>query len=248
MLKMIIAFCCDSFSDPSVVVSPQSHYFRKYHLFVGDPFWFKIVIRYSPIQALNFTVKESLRSTLNITNEMIKKDGLGAGWLAANMTNGAVAGAISLFCIYPTDISRVRLANDSLARMKARQQLSHQTLVNSTTSNGLIDVFRKIIRNEGIRGLYRGFMASCSGTMVYRSLYFGLFDSLKPFLLNGYYSKDSFFASFALAWPITIFAGIASYPFDIVRRRMTIMHGALHDYSSSFDCFRQVCAVLSAGQ
>jgi solute carrier family 25 (adenine nucleotide translocator) protein 4/5/6/31 len=105
--------------------------------------------------------------------------------------------------------------------------------------NGLIDVFQKTIRNHGIRGLYRGFMASCSGTMVYRSLYFGLFDSLKPFLLNGYYSKDSFFASFALAWPITIFAGIASYPFDTVRRRISMTSSGLK-FGTSFRSVRQV--------
>ncbi len=57
---------------------------------------------------------------------------------------------------------------------------------------------------DGIAGLYRGFAISCVGIVVYRGLYFGLYDSLKPAL--GPYS-DNFLASFVLGWGITNFAG-----------------------------------------
>jgi len=35
-------------------------------------------------------------------------------------------------------------------------------------------------RADGVLGLYRGFWVSCTCIFIYRGLYFGLFDSLKP--------------------------------------------------------------------
>lgn len=53
--------------------------------------------------------------------------------------------------------------------------------------DGLFDVFRKIVKTDGIVGLYRGFMISCVSIAVYRGCYFGFFDSLKPVVLQGAY-------------------------------------------------------------
>jgi solute carrier family 25 (adenine nucleotide translocator) protein 4/5/6/31 len=46
--------------------------------------------------------------------------------------------------------------------------------------NGIIDVYKKTLATDGFAGLYRGFVISCVGIIIYRSLYFGLFDSIKP--------------------------------------------------------------------
>jgi len=64
-----------------------------------------------------------------------------------------------------------RLANDAKAKGKERQ------------FNGMIDVYVKTIKSDGIVGLYRGFVISCVGIFIYRGMYFGLYDSLKPILL-----------------------------------------------------------------
>ncbi|XP_039166794.1 uncharacterized protein LOC120292592 [Eucalyptus grandis] len=57
--------------------------------------------------------------------------------------------------------------------------------------NGLIIVYRKTLKSDGIAGLYRGFTVSCVGIIVYRRLYFGLNDSLKPVVFVGK-MQDSF--------------------------------------------------------
>ena len=41
------------------------------------------------------------------------------------------------------------------------------------------------MKTDGIAGLYRGFNISCVGIIVYRGLYFGMYDSLKPVVLTG---------------------------------------------------------------
>lgn len=64
-----------------------------------------------------------------------------------------------------------RLANDAKAKGKERE------------FNGMVDVYVKTIKSDGFVGLYRGFVISCVGIFIYRGMYFGLYDSLKPILL-----------------------------------------------------------------
>ena len=69
------------------------------------------------------------------------------------------------------DYTRTRLATD--AKSGGRRQF-----------NGIVDCYVKTYRADGVRGLYRGFFVSCTCIFIYRGLYFGLFDSLKPILLG----------------------------------------------------------------
>jgi len=55
-----------------------------------------------------------------------------------------------------------------------------------------------------LQGLYRGFTISCVGIFIYRGMYFGLYDSLKPILLG---ADASVLMSFLLGWGVTIFSG-----------------------------------------
>merc|ERR1739840_45299 len=88
--------------------------------------------------------------------------------------------------------------------------------------NGLVDVYVKTLKSDGIQGLYRGFTISAVGIFIYRGMYFGLFDTLKPILIGG--KDSSVAASFLLGWAVTVTAGLMSYPIDTIRRRM--MKGA----------------------
>ncbi|KAL2940952.1 ADP ATP carrier protein mitochondrial [Bienertia sinuspersici] len=184
------------------------------------------VIRYFPTQALNFAFKDYFKRMFNFKKD---KDGYWK-WFAGNLASGGAAGASSLFFVYSLDYARTRLANDAKSAKKGGGDRQY---------NGLIDVYRKTWASDGISGLYRGFNISCVGIIVYRGLYFGLYDSVKPVLLTGKL-QDSFFASFALGWLITNGAGLASYPIDTVRRRMMMTSGEAVKYKGSFDCFAQI--------
>jgi solute carrier family 25 (mitochondrial adenine nucleotide translocator), member 4/5/6/31 len=67
-------------------------------------------------------------------------------------------------------------------------------------------------------------MPSVLGIIVYRGLYFGMYDSIKPVVLVGPL-EGNFLASFLLGWTVTTGAGIASYPLDTIRRRMMMTSG-----------------------
>ena len=89
-------------------------------------------------------------------------------WFGGNVASGGAAGASSLLFVYSLDYARTRLANDAKSAKGggARQ------------FNGLVDVYRKTLASDGIAGLYRGFVPSVVGIIVYRGLYFGVYDSL----------------------------------------------------------------------
>jgi len=184
------------------------------------------VIRYFPTQALNFAFKDHFKRMFNFKKE---KDGYWT-WFAGNLASGGLAGACSLTFVYSLDYARTRLANDAKSSKGGGER----------QYNGLIDVYRKTLASDGIAGLYRGFVISCVGIVVYRGLYFGMYDSLRPALPANL--RDNFLATFLLGWSITIGAGLASYPIDTIRRRMMMTSGEAVKYKSSMDCASQIIA------
>merc|ERR1711941_44742 len=182
------------------------------------------VIRYFPTQALNFAFKDYFKRLFNKSKD---KDGY-LMWFAGNLASGGAAGASSLFFVYSLDYARTRLANDAKAAKKGAGEGERQF-------NGLIDVYRKTFASDGIAGLYRGFVVSCAGIIVYRGCYFGFYDTLKPLILTGD-KANSFVLTFSLGYAVTVAAGLASYPLDTIRRRMMMTSGEAVKYKSSIEC------------
>jgi len=189
------------------------------------PFWrgnLANVLRYFPTQALNFAFKDHIKAMFKTS-----KDAPSSLKFATNIASGGAAGTMSLLFVYSLDYARTRLANDAKGKGGERQ------------FNGLVDVYVKTLKSDGIQGLYRGFAISAVGIFIYRGMYFGLYDTLKPMLLG----KDAGVAiSFLLGWAVTVTAGLMSYPIDTVRRRMMMTSGGSGTkYKGSMDCFVQVC-------
>jgi solute carrier family 25 (adenine nucleotide translocator) protein 4/5/6/31 len=187
------------------------------------PFWrgnLANVLRYFPTQALNFAFKDTIKAAFKV-----QKDAPQYVKFGTNIASGGMAGSLSLTLVYSLDFARTRLANDAKGKGGERQ------------FNGLIDVYAKTLKTDGIQGLYRGFTISCVGIFIYRGMYFGLYDSLKPILLG---ADASVLWSFLLGWGVTIFSGLMSYPIDTVRRRMMMTSGSAVKYKGSVDCAVQV--------
>jgi len=184
------------------------------------------VIRYFPTQALNFAFKDYFKKMFGFK----KQDGYWP-WFAGNLASGGAAGASSLLFVYSLDYARTRLANDAKSAKKGGER----------QFNGLVDVYKKTLASDGVAGLYRGFGPSVAGIVVYRGLYFGLYDSLKPVVLTGNL-EGNFLASFMLGWAVTTGSGLASYPLDTVRRRMMMTSGEAVKYKSSMQAFTQIVA------
>jgi len=185
------------------------------------PFWrgnLANCIRYFPTQALNFAFKDQIKAMF----QMKKNDPYLINF-GKNIASGGVAGAMSLVFVYSLDYCRTRLANDAKAGKKGGER----------QFNGMIDVYVKTIKSDGFVGLYRGFVISCVGIVVYRGCYFGFYDTLKPIVLG---ENAGLAVSFALGYIVTITSGLISYPIDTIRRRMMMTSGEAVKYKGSMDC------------
>lgn len=190
------------------------------------PFWrgnLANCLRYFPTQALNFAFKDKIKQIFGQ-----KKTDSYAVKFGKNIASGGAAGAMSLCFVYSLDYARTRLANDAKSSKKGGGERQF---------NGIIDVYKKTLKSDGPIGLYRGFVISCVGIIVYRGCYFGFYDTLKPIILG----KDAgIVASFMLGYVVTISAGLVSYPIDTIRRRMMMTSGEAVKYKGSIDCTVQI--------
>jgi len=178
------------------------------------------VLRYFPTQALNFAFKDTIKAIF-----ATPKTASPATKFATNIASGGAAGTMSLLFVYSLDYARTRLANDAKGKGGERQ------------FNGLVDVYVKTLKSDGIQGLYRGFTISAVGIFIYRGMYFGMFDTLKPILVG---DGGNVGLSFLLGWGVTVTAGLMSYPIDTIRRRMMMTSGGGAKYKGSLDCGRQI--------
>jgi len=190
------------------------------------PFWrgnLANCIRYFPTQALNFAFKDKIK----IMFKQNKNDPYMVNF-GKNVASGGVAGALSLCFVYSLDYARTRLANDVKSTKKGGGERKY---------NGLVDVYRKTLATDGFAGLYRGFVISCVGIIIYRGCYFGFYDTLKPILLG----PDAGIAlSFLLGYGVTVTSGLISYPVDTIRRRMMMTSGQAVKYKGALDCMFQI--------
>lgn len=194
------------------------------------------VIRYFPTQALNFAFKDKYKK---IFLDGVDKRTQFWRYFAGNLASGGAAGATSLCFVYPLDFARTRLAADV---GKAGQEREFK---------GLGDCLVKISKSDGIKGLYQGFSVSVQGIIIYRAAYFGVYDTAKgEFSGSGVVSSSSglltfetlanllsltgmlpdpknthIVVSWMIAQSVTAVAGLVSYPFDTVRRRMMMQSG-----------------------
>jgi len=184
------------------------------------------VIRYFPTQALNFAFKDVYKQMFL---GGVDKHTQFWRYFAGNLASGGAAGATSLCFVYPLDYARTRLGADVGRGTGDRQY------------NGLLDCLKKTVKSDGIGGLYRGFVVSVQGIIIYRATYFGFFDTAKGMLPDP--KNTPFLVSFMIAQCVTTIAGITSYPFDTVRRRMMMQSGRAKSdimYKNTLDCWRKI--------
>lgn len=181
---------------------------------------FTNVLRYFPTQALNFAFKDFFKKKLSYDKKRVGY----WKWFAGNLASGGAAGAASLVFVYSLDYARTRLTNDNKNSKKGGKK----------QFNGLVDVYKQTYAADGIRGLYSGFAISCVGIVIYRGLYFGMFDTVTPSLPKSI--RDNFFVNFLVGWVITVGAGLVSYPIDTIRRRMMMTAGEATKYGGSIQC------------
>merc|ERR1712036_127622 len=145
-----------------------------------------------------------------------------------SLWRGNLANVIRYFPTQALDFARTRLAAD-VGSGKARE------------FTGLGNCLTTIAKRDGVKGLYQGFGVSIQGIIVYRASYFGTYDTVKGMLPDP--KAAGFFVSWGIAQVVTTGAGIVSYPFDTVRRRMMMQSGRAKEdlmYKGTIDCWKKI--------
>ncbi|EDV90496.1 mitochondrial coenzyme A transporter SLC25A42 isoform X2 [Drosophila grimshawi] len=157
--------------------------------------------RIVPYAAIQFTSHEQWRRILQV-------DQNGTNTKGRRFVAGSLAGITSQSLTYPLDLARARMAvTDRYTGYRTLRQ-----------------VFAKIWVEEGPRTLFRGFWATVLGVIPYAGTSFFTYETLK----REYHeivgnTKPNALISLAFGAAAGAAGQTASYPLDIVRRRMQTM-------------------------
>lgn len=124
--------------------------------------------------------------------------------------------------------------------MKTRIQLQHGNVSGGEGYSGVVDCFRKIIKNEGVSRLYRGITAPILMEVPKRAIKFSANDSFTPF-----YQK--LFQTPTLTQPLAILTGASAgateslvvVPFELLKIRLQDKSSASR-YTGLVDCLVKV--------
>ena len=134
---------------------------------------------------------------------------------ALHFLAGSLAGVTAGSLTYPLDRARAVMAVTNVGEYK-----------------NLLDVFKRTLRDEGYRAMYRGFAPTIIGVIPYAGVSFLTYEKLKGMWLeknivpHQTYSTPETNSNLSPLWRLSFgaIAGLlgqtASYPLDIVRRRM----------------------------
>ncbi|KAL5171648.1 Mitochondrial adenine nucleotide transporter ADNT1 [Glycine soja] len=128
---------------------------------------------------------------------------------------GACAGIIAMSATYPMDMVRGRI--------------TVQTEASPYQYRGMFHALSTVLREEGPRALYKGWLPSVIGVIPYVGLNFAVYESLKDYLIksnpfdlveNSELSVTTRLACGAAAGTV---GQTVAYPLDVIRRRMQMV-------------------------
>jgi solute carrier family 25 (adenine nucleotide translocator) protein 4/5/6/31 len=183
-------------------------------------------LRYAPQQGSALAFNDFLNNAFpnyNSNTDFWKSFG-------TKLFSGGLAGAVANTICYPFDFARTRLASDLKS---GKPQF-----------NGIMDCIVTTVKNQGIVGLYTGWMVTCMGAFVYRAGQLGCFKQIQD--LNPYQKDKGTLGALSSFIAVTVARTVVmpfNYPFDTVRRRMMLESEkpvAQRNYKGSWHCFSSI--------
>lgn len=137
---------------------------------------------------------------------------------------GSMAGTTASLMTYPLDMVRARMA------VTPKEMYSN-----------IVHVFGRIIREEGPKTLYRGFTPTLLGAIPYAGLSFFTYETLKKIHAeHSGRSQPYYYERLAFGACAGFVSQSASYPLDVVRRRMQTAGVTGHTYSTILGTIREI--------
>lgn len=156
------------------------------------------MVRILPYASLQYCTHEHFKKLLKVDTNERKK-----GNKMRSFTAGSLAGVISSLSVYPLDLARARMA------------------VTNRDNITLFNTFKTLVTKDGYLSLYRGCLPSILGIIPYAGVTFLTYETLKRHHheRNGQ-SEPPYHHRMAYGALAGLLGQSASYPLDVIRRRM----------------------------
>ncbi|XP_051929413.1 calcium-binding mitochondrial carrier protein SCaMC-1 [Hippocampus zosterae] len=156
------------------------------------------VLKIAPETAIKFMAYEKYKKMLSSEPGKIKTH--------ERFIAGSLAGATAQTAIYPMEVMKTRL-----------------TLRKTGQYSGMFDCAKKILKREGVKAFYKGYLPNILGIIPYAGIDLAIYESLKNVWLSRY-AKDTANPGLLVllgCGTISSTCGqLASYPLALVRTRM----------------------------
>ena len=200
------------------------------------------VARIAPYSAIHFATFDTLRRTFHTHLTSASASGTpshSSPWVyrAADLVAGSGAGCAAVLITYPLDLVRTRLAyireppppsqhHVMQPGIPLRDLVEGRDLAGDKqprrpkTMTGLLKI---VVVRDGCRGLFQGLGPTLTGIVPYAGLKFLVYEGLKRELGEGYGAKH-WVHLLTYGAVAGLVAQTATYPLDVVRRRMQVQH------------------------
>ncbi|XP_042422170.1 mitochondrial carrier protein CoAc1-like isoform X3 [Zingiber officinale] len=172
------------------------------------------VLRIIPYAALHYMTYEQYRCwILNNYSSLVSGP-------FVDLLAGSASGGTAVLCTYPLDLARTKLAyqvnNPGKLGNEAR-------MFNPKTSyTGIVDVFKKVYMEGGMRSLFRGVGPTLVGIIPYAGLKFYIYEDLKSRVPEQY--EKSVVLRLSCGALAGLFGQTLTYPLDVIRRQMQALY------------------------
>eukprot|EP00092_Neocalanus_flemingeri_P064447 GFUD01078206.1.p1 GENE.GFUD01078206.1~~GFUD01078206.1.p1 ORF type:complete len:337 (+),score=82.13 GFUD01078206.1:252-1262(+) len=167
-----------------------------------------------------------------IRNQLSKKDKDGFS-LWKKVVAGMMAGGIGQLMASPTDLIKTQI------QMEGRRRLMGEP----PRVDGMVDAFRKIVKQGGVTGLWRGCWPNVQRAALVNLGDLSTYDSVKSSILDNTTLEDNSVTHCLSSGCAGLVGAIMGTPADVVKARImnqaTDEYGRGLVYKSSADCFMQ---------
>ncbi|TMW48105.1 hypothetical protein DOY81_006813 [Sarcophaga bullata] len=148
--------------------------------------------------------------------------------VAGSMAMGIIAGAAGAFVGNPAEVALIRMVTDGKLPQAERRNYKN-----------VGDALLRILREEGMAGLWKGCMPTVGRAMVVNMCQLASYSQIKNYLLHGPLKMEQGFGLHVVASTVSgLLTSTASMPLDIAKTRIQNMKtppGAKPEYSGTFD-------------
>ncbi|KAJ7961356.1 Mitochondrial substrate carrier family protein [Quillaja saponaria] len=163
------------------------------------------IVHRLPYSSVNFYAYESYKNLLHsLLGE--SRQGNTTANVCVHFVGGGLAGITAAASTYPLDLVRTRLAAQT----------------NSMYYRGIWHAFRTICREEGFLGLYKGLGATLLGVGPSIAISFSVYEGLRSSWQSQRPNDSTIMVSLACGSLSGIASSTATFPLDLVRRRMQL--------------------------